>query len=118
MYKNMKLNEWMELMLVTPVKGIEKYYVDQPLTNDQADEIMHMIEEAAECDLTSLKARKNQLRRGDPYRTFLECYVNLIFAGYTKAWRSNLWNALADVDKIFMKSYTKQLFNVDIEVLM
>lgn len=118
MVQNMKLIEWMKLMFVLPVAGMEKYYIDQPLTDAQAIEIMTLIAEATESDLTSLSARKNQLRRGDPYRTFLECYTNLLVAGDTIAWRKKLWDALADIDKTFLKSYMKQLFNVDIEMLM
>lgn len=118
MFENSKLNEWMKLMLVRPVEGMEKYRVDQPLTEGQATEIMVMIAEATECDLSSVKARKNQLRRGDPYRTFLECYTNLLVAGDTKAWRNKLWDALADIDKTLLRNYMKQLFNVDIDMLM
>ena len=118
MYKNLKLNEWMKYMLVLPVAGMEKYCIDQPLSDAQAVEIMGMIVKATECDLSSINARKNQLWRGDPYRTFLECYANLLFAGDTEEWRKKLWGALSDIDKAFLRSYTKQLFNVDIAVFM
>lgn len=56
--------------------------------------------------------------RGEPYRTFLECYLNLMIEGGTITWRRKLWNVLADVDKSFMKNYTKQLFHLDIETLV
>ena len=118
MFKNCKLNEWMKYMLVYPVEGMDKYYIDQPLTEGQATEIMFMLAKATECDLNSVIARKNQLRRGDPYRTFLECYTNLLVAGDTKAWRNKLWDALADIDKTLLKNYMKQLFNVDIGMLL
>ena len=115
---NMKLNEWMKFVFLVPVSGAERYSVGQPLTEEQPVEIMHMIEEAAECDLTSLEARTTQLDRGEPYRTFLECYLNLMIEGGTITWRRKLWNVLADVDKRFMKNYTKQLFHLDIETLV
>ena len=118
MYKNLRLNEWMKQMFVLPAARMEKYCTNQPLTDAQAVEIMAMIAEATECDLTSVKARKNQLRRGDPYRTFLECCTNLLIAGDTKVWRKKLWGALDNIDKTFLRNYLKHLFNVDVEMLL
>ena len=118
MLENLKLNDWMKYMLVHPVDGMEKYHIDQLLTANQAAEIMVMMAKATECDLSSAKARKNQLERGEPYRTFLECYTNLLVAGDTKAWRNTLWDALADIDKALLKNYMKLIFNVDIEMLL
>ena len=117
----MRLDEWMKMMWVPPVSGAEKYTTCQSLSHEQAIEIMKLVAEASEFNLNSLEDRANQLDRGEPYRTFLECYLSLMIASDKddlNNWRKNLWNALWDVDKSVMKNYTRKLYRLDIETLL
>lgn len=121
MNEKINLADWMKRMWIPPVKGAEEYTTCQCLSHKQATEIMKLIAKASEFNLKSLEDRVNQLDHGAPYRTFLQCYLNLMLISDksdSNHWRKNLWNALYDVDKSIMKNYTKKLYNLDIETLV
>lgn len=121
MNEKIKLDDWMKRVWIPPVAGAEKYTTCQRLSREQTIEIMELVAKAAEFNLNSLTDRANQLDRGEPYRTFLECYLNLMFVSDKddlNHWRKNLWNALYDVDKAVMKNYARRLYGLEIETLL
>ena len=114
----MKLNEWMQMMWLIPVDGAEKYEMCQQLTDAEAVEIMLMIAEGSEFEITSMAERLKPLHRGDPYRNFLESYVGLIIESGKddkNGWRDSLWNVLKDVDKMILVDFAKQAYHFDLE---
>lgn len=117
----MKLNEWMIRQWLIPVAGAEKYEMCQPLTDSQAMEIMLMIAESAELEITSLEERMKPLYRGSPYRTFIEGYIGLIIESGREDknnWRKILWAILEDIDKMAIMEFAKKVYHVNLESLL
>lgn len=114
------LDRWLHKAWLPPVAGAEKYYVLQNLTKSEAKEIMMMVAESAEFDMTSWEARSGPLYHGHPYRDFLGGYMMLMLESDmddVNNWRKKLWKALPDVDKESMTRYARAAFGVNLKKL-
>ena len=117
MKQTVKLNEWMRTVWLAPVPGAERYCMLQKLTQKQAAEIMGMIAQSVEFDMSSKQSRQGQLDAEHPYRQFMSGYMSLLVeAGRTDVndWRKSLWRVLPEADKKMMRTYVRQLSGFDI----
>ena len=121
MGNSITLDKWMMQMWLPPVPGAEKYKMCQKLTATQAKEIIQMIAQSTEFDLASRQERCWSLYRGHPYREFISGCLTLLLASDRKdanKWTDTLWHALEEFDRVAIRGYAKQLFNVDIRCLV
>ena len=114
-YKTLK--DWMTLALMPTVSGAEKYNFGQNLTDAQAKEIMEMVAQSLDFDLTSASARQAPFVYGEPYFDFIVAYSLLMMQAWRenpRYWTRSLWLALSYWDQKTLARYFKKKFGLDI----
>ena len=114
-YSNLK--DWMKFTLMPTVPGAEKYTLGQNLTDVQATEIMEMVAQSMEFDLTSTSARQMPFTYGEPYFDFIVAYTLLMMQAFRenpRNWTRSLWLALSYWDQKTLARYFKKKFGFDV----
>lgn len=114
-YKTLK--DWMTLALMPTVPGAEKYTFGQDLTDAQAKEILEMVAQSLDFDLTSASARQAPFVYGEPYFDFIVAYSLLMMQAWRenpRYWTRSLWLALSYWDQKTLARYFKKKFGLDI----
>ena len=107
----------MNRALMPTVSGAEKYSFGQNLTDAQAKEIMEMVAQCLDFDLTSASARQAPFEYGEPYFDFIVAYSLLMMQAWRenpRYWTRSLWLALSYWDQKTLARYVKKKFGLDI----
>ena len=98
---NMTLEQWMIKECMPRVDGADQYKIGQPLTKEEAKDIMRMIAQSHNFNLQQPSARKHLKVIGSPYRDFIVSYTLLMIAGThcCSNWKNSLWDALIPSDQ-------------------